>query len=138
MEMEVGKRKRARGEVRAIEWSAGLRAMIEETQSLQCTTSLYVFGNSDGQRYTTSGWNTNLRRLMMHAEKKAKEEGVGFVRFTLKGILPAAGTDRVDQGDQGITNATGHSSDPMVRQVDDRRKRRQPGQLNSAICCRIP
>lgn len=49
--------------------------MIDEALSLQRTTSLYVFGNSNGQPYTTSGWNTNLRRIMTHAEKKAKEAG---------------------------------------------------------------
>lgn len=60
--------------------------MIDETLTLQRTTSLYVFGNSDGQPYATSGWNTNLRRLMAHAVKKAAEEGAAFARFTLKDI----------------------------------------------------
>lgn len=123
MEMVVGKRKKGRAEKsKLIEWSADLRAVIDEALSLQRTTSLYVFGNSDGQPYTTSGWNTNLRRLMVHAEKKAKEEGIEFARFTLKDMRPAAVTDRVDQGDEEITSATGHSSDRMVRQVYDRRK----------------
>lgn len=90
--------------------------------ALQRTTSLYVFGNSDGQPYTTGGWNTNLRRLMEHARKKAEAEGIEFARFTLKDMRPAAVTDRVDDGDETITNATGHSSDRMVRQVYDRRK----------------
>lgn len=96
--------------------------MIDEALTLQRTTSLYVFGNGDGQPYTTSGWNTNLRRLMAHTVKKAAEEGVEFARFTLKDMRPAAVTDRVDEGDETITNATGHSSDRMVRQVYDRRK----------------
>lgn len=123
MEMVVGKRKKGHAQKsKLIEWSDDLRAVIDEALSLQRTTSLYVFGNSDGQPYTTSGWNTNLRRLMVHTEKKAKEEGVQFARFTLKDMRPAAVTDRVDQGDEGITNATGHSSDRMVRQVYDRRK----------------
>ncbi|UVW29746.1 hypothetical protein [Massilia sp. H6] len=59
---------------------------------------------------------------MAHAEKKAKEEGVEFARFTLKDMRPAAVTDRVEDGDETITNATGHSSDRMVRKVYDRRK----------------
>ena len=37
-------------------------------------------------------------------------------------MRPAAVTDRVDEGDKDITNATGHSSDRMVKQVYDRRK----------------
>lgn len=81
-----------------------------------------MFGNSDGQPYTTSRFNTNLRRLMVHSVRKAEEEGVEFKRFTLKDMRPAAVTDRVDDGDESITNATGHSSDRMVKQVYDRRK----------------
>lgn len=123
VEMVVGKRKKGHAQrSKLIEWSTELRAVIDEALSLQRTTSLYVFGNSEGQPYTTSGWNTNLRRLMAHAEKKAKEEGIEFQRFTLKDMRPAAVTDRVDEGDETITNATGHSSDRMVRQVYDRRK----------------
>ncbi|MDK6077901.1 tyrosine-type recombinase/integrase [Massilia varians] len=123
LEMVVGKRKRGHAQrSKLIEWSTELRAVIDEALALQRTTSMYVFGNSDGQPYTTSGWNTNLRRLMEHARKKAEKEGIEFQRFTLKDMRPAAVTDRVDEGDETITNATGHSSDRMVKQVYDRRK----------------
>lgn len=65
MEMAVGKRKKGQTQkFKLIEWSTELRAVIDEALALQRTTSLYVLGNSDGQPYTTSGWNTNLRRLM--------------------------------------------------------------------------
>lgn len=118
--MAVGKRKRGQAQkFKLIEWSPDLRAVIDEALKLQRTTSMYVFGNSDGQPYTTSGWNTNLRRPMEHARKKAEKEGIEFARFTLKDMRPAAVTDG---GDKDITNATGHSSDRMVRQVYDRRK----------------
>lgn len=123
VEMPVGKRKKGQAQkYKLIEWSAELRSVIDEALKLQRTTSMYVFGNSDGQPYTTSGWNTNLRRLMEHARKKAEKEGIEFSRFTLKDMRPAAVTDRVDEGDATITNATGHTSDRMVRQVYDRRK----------------
>lgn len=56
-----------------------------------------MFGNSDGQPYTTSGFNTKLRQLKGHAQKKAAEEGVEFTRFTLMEMRPAAVTDRVDE-----------------------------------------
>lgn len=56
---------------------------------------MYVFGNSNTQPCTVSGWNTNLRRLMAHAETK---EGVQFQRFTLKDMRRAAVTDRVEEG----------------------------------------
>jgi integrase len=97
---------------------------MKEALSLQRMTSLYVFGNYEGQPYTTSGWNTNLRRLMEHAKKKAEKEGIEFARFTLKDMRPAAVTDRVGDGDTTITNATGHNSDRMERQVYDRRKKK--------------
>lgn len=72
--------------------------VMRKALSLQRTTSLYVFCNSEGLPYTTSGWNTNLRRLMDHAKKKAEKEKVEFVRFTLKDMRPAAVTDRVEEG----------------------------------------
>jgi integrase len=123
MEMLVGKRKKGRApRFKLIEWSSDLRAVIDEALALQRTTSLYVFGNSDGQPYTISGWNTNLRRLMEHTRKRAEKEGVEFTRFTLKDMRPAAVTDRMEEGDETITNATGHSSDRMVKQTYDRRK----------------
>jgi integrase len=88
--------------------------------TLQCTTSLYVFGNSDGQPYTISGFNTNLRRLMAHTATKAEKDGI-FTRFTLKDMRPATVTDRIEAGDATTQNATGHSSDRMIKQVYDRR-----------------
>jgi len=66
----------------------------------------------------------DLRRLMECAKKKAEKEGIEFARFTLKDMRPAVVTDRVDEGDESITNATEHSSDRMVRQVYDRWKKK--------------
>lgn len=59
---------------------------------------------------------------MVHTATKAAKDGIEFERFTLKDMRPAAVTDRVDVGDETITNATGHTSDRMVKQVYDRRK----------------
>ncbi|MFL9881977.1 hypothetical protein PQR66_03000 [Paraburkholderia agricolaris] len=36
------------------------------------STSLYVFGNTAGQVYTRSGWNTSWSRLMDYCEIEAK------------------------------------------------------------------
>lgn len=119
----VGKRKKGQAlKHKLIEWLPELRAAVDEAVSLQRTTSMYVFGNTDGRPYTVSGFNTILRRLMVHCEKKAEEEGIAFTRFTLSDMRPAAVTDRVDEGDEHITNATGHNSERMVKQVYDRRK----------------
>jgi integrase len=123
VKLPVGKRRKGHAQKhKLIEWSAELRSAMDEAVTLQRTTSMYVFGNTAGQPYTVSGFNTILRRLMVHTAKKAEEEGVAFSRFTLSDMRPAAVTDRVDDDDDKITNATGHSSDRMVKQVYDRRK----------------
>ncbi len=123
VKLPVGKRKGGQAQKhKLINWSPALKAAMTEAVALQRTTSIYVFGNSDGQPYTTSGFNTMLRRLMVHCATKAAAEGVEFARFTLADMRPAAVTDRVDDNDDRITNATGHSSDRMVKQVYDRRK----------------
>jgi integrase len=121
--LPVGKRQGGQAQKhKLIEWSPDLRAAVDEAIALQRTTSMYLFGNRDGQPYTTSGFNTMLRRLMVRCADLAKKEGVEFTRFTLSDMRPAAVTDRLDEGDEHITNATGHNSDRMVKQTYDRRK----------------
>lgn len=121
IEIAVGKRRR--GQVRKtklIYWSPLLRATIDEAKSLQRVPGLHLFGNSSGQIYTRSGFNTTLTRLMVHCEKKAIEEGVEFSRFNLMDMRPASVSDRVEAGEDKISNATGHSSDRMIKKVYDR------------------
>lgn len=131
MEMSVGKRKKGKAEkFKLIEWSPELRSVIDEALKLQSTSTLCVFGNSDGQPYTTSGWNTNLRRLMEHAKKKAEMEGIAFERFALKGMRPAAVTDLVDAGDKDITNLPGTVAIAWCGRCTTGGRRRQE-QLNS-------
>jgi integrase len=123
VKLPVGKRQGGQAQKhKLIEWSPELRAAMDEAISLQRTTSMYVFGNTDGQPYTTSGFNTMLRRLMVRCADLAKKEGVEFTRFTLADMRPAAVTDRLDAGDKNVPDATGHSSDRMVRLTYDRRK----------------
>jgi hypothetical protein len=59
---------------------------------------------------------------MAHCATRAEAEGIEFTRFTLSDMRPAAVTDRMDEGDEHITNATGHNSERMVKQVYDRSK----------------
>jgi integrase len=123
IQVTVGKRKR--GQVqrhKLIEWSPALRAAVTEALQLQRTTSIYVFGNTDGQVYTRSGWNTIWTRLMKYCEARATLEGVEFTRFTLADMRPSAVTDRMEGGDAAITDATGHSDGRMVAKVYDRRR----------------
>lgn len=124
--VSVGKRKR--GQIhrnKLVEWSSELRAVIDEALAIQRTTSLYVFGNTSGQPYTRSGWNTNWTRLMVYCEEEAKRREIVFERFTLADMRPTAVTDRSEEGDDRLIDATGHSDERMVRTVYDRRRQRK-------------
>lgn len=123
VEVAVGKRKKGQAQKhKIIEWSPLLESTIKEALSLQRTSSMYVFGNTEGQVYTRSGWNTILKRLMKHCDKVAAEKGVAFEHFTLADMRPKAVTDRLDDGDTNIIDATGHSDGRMVAKVYDRRR----------------
>lgn len=123
VEVAVGKRKKGQAQkFKLIEWSPSLEAVIKEALSLQRTSSMYVFGNTHGQVYTRSGWNTILKRLMGYCQKKAEKEGKQFEPFTLADMRPTAVTDRMEEGDARIIDATGHSDGRMVAKVYDRRR----------------
>jgi integrase len=122
----IGKRKAGeQARSKLVLWSPELRAVIEEALALQRTTSLYVFGNTAGQVYTRSGWNTSWSRLMDYCEVEAKLRGVKFERFSLRDMRPAAVTDRKEEGDDRIIDATGHSDERMVNKTYDRRRARK-------------
>ncbi len=103
---------------------------MDEAVSLQRTTSMYVFGNTAGQPYTVSGFNTILRRLMIHCVAKAEAEGI---EFTLSDMLPAAMTDRMDEGDSQITNATGHNRREWSSRSTIAARPRPPGQQSRSL-----
>ncbi|WP_348699587.1 tyrosine-type recombinase/integrase [Duganella fentianensis] len=123
VQMPIGKRRAGQMQrMKLIEWSPALKSVMDEALALQRTPSMYVFGNTTGQVYTTSGFNTILRRLMKYSATKAAESGATFNRFTLKDMRPSAVMDRLEDGDQRVTDATGHADDRMVKKVYDRRK----------------
>ena len=123
VEIAVGKRKKGQAQrMKLIEWSPQLRSTIDEAVKLQRTSSVYVFGNTSGQAYVRSGFNTILGRLMKYCEAEAAKRGISFERFNLANMRPTAVTDRMEQGDTKITDATGHSDGRMVAKVYDRRK----------------
>lgn len=125
IEVVVGKRKGGQAQrTKIIEWSPALKSTVMEAIALQRTTSIYLFGNTDGQVYSRSGWTTIWTRLMKHCETKAKEQNIEFNRFTLADMRPSAVTDRMEEGDTKITDATGHVDGRMVAKVYDRRKTR--------------
>lgn len=122
----VGKRKGGQMQRhKLVMWSPELRAVIDEALAIQRTTSLYVFGNTQGQPYTRSGWNTNWKRLMQFCAAEALRRNVPFQPFSLADMRPTAVTERMDVGDEKIVDATGHVDERMIRQVYDRRRQRK-------------
>lgn len=125
VEVAVGKRKKGQAQKhKIIEWSPLLQSAVTEALSLQRTSSMYIFGNTHGQEYTRSGFNTILKRLMRHCDQEAAKRKVEFTNFTLADMRPAAVTDRMTKGDEKITDATGHADDRMVKKVYDRRTKK--------------
>ncbi|QOT74862.1 tyrosine-type recombinase/integrase [Cupriavidus basilensis] len=122
----VGKRKAGQMQrTKVVRWSPALRQAVDEALALQRTASVYVFGNTSGQVYSRSGWNTIWKRLMGYCGKAAEERGVTFSSFTLADMRPSAVTDRMEEGDDRITDATGHADGKMVAKIYDRRRVRK-------------
>lgn len=55
------------------------------------------------------------------APEAARRE-VKFERFSLQDCRPKGVSDKLDSGQTDTQDATGHTSDRMIRQVYDRRK----------------
>ncbi|WP_342049931.1 MULTISPECIES: hypothetical protein [unclassified Cupriavidus] len=122
----VGKRKAGHAQRwKLIHWSPELKATIDEALALQRTPGLYVFGNTSGQVYSRSGWNTIWGRLMDYCEAAAAREEIPFQRFALADMRPSAVTERMDEGDERIVDATGHADGRMVAKIYDRRRERK-------------
>lgn len=120
--------KRQRGQeakVALIEWSAELRATIDEALAITRYSDLaswYVFGNLSGQRYTKGGWKATLAKLMDECEAEAQRRGIAFMPFSLQECRPMGVSAKMERGDVDTIDATLHSSERMVRQVYDRRR----------------
>jgi integrase len=107
-----------------IEWTPELRATIEEAKQIKrnhVAGTMYLFGNMRGQRYTKGGWKAVLDDLMADCETLAKKRGVPFQRFSLQDCRPKGVSDKLASGQIDTQDATGHTSDRMIRQVYDRR-----------------
>lgn len=107
-----------------IEWTPELRETITEAVQVKrqhVAGSLYIFGNMRGQRYTKGGWKAVLDDLMRDCEQLAADRKVAFERFSLQDCRPKGVSDKLSTGQQDTQDATGHTSDRMIRQVYDRR-----------------
>ncbi len=120
--------KRKRGTVARvgwIEWSPALRETIDEVLAVKRfdngVESWYVFGNMHGEKYTKGGWKKMLANLMDLCEAEAKVRGLPFQKFSLQDCRPKGVTDKIEQGDEDVQDATMHSNSRMIQQVYDRR-----------------
>jgi integrase len=110
-----------------ITWSKTLREIIDEALSFKrnknAPTDL-VFGNLAGQRYTKGGWKKTLSYLMNDCAAAAKSEGRPFEPFNLRDCRPAGVTEKLNNRDGDVMDATLHTSERMLRTHYDRRRTR--------------
>lgn len=122
--------KRQRGQleqVGLIEWSPELRATVDEALAIKrnkLAGSWYVFGNLRGQKYTKGGWKATLARLMAECVAEAERRRIAFQPFSLQDCRPKGVSDKLARGDDDTLDATLHTSERMIRQVYDRRRKR--------------
>jgi len=113
-----------------IEWTPELRATITEALQVKrhhVAGTIYLFGNMKGQRYTKGGWKAVLDDLMRDCEAVATERQVKFQRFSLQDCRPKGVSDKLTAQHMDTIDATGHTSDRMIRQVYDRRQVKKAG-----------
>ncbi|WP_310625768.1 hypothetical protein [Limnohabitans sp.] len=106
-----------------IEWTDELRATMNEALALKrnhVAGSMYVFDNMRGQRYTKGGWKAMLSDLMTVCVSEAEKRKIEFKPFSLQDCRPKGVSDKLASGQTDTQDATGHSSERMIRQVYDR------------------
>lgn len=128
IEWKAAKRQRGQAtRLGVIEWSAELRATIDEALAIErrrLAGSWYVFGNLNGQRYTKGGWKSTMARLMGECIAEAERRRIAFAPFSLQDCRPKGVSDKLARGDADTLDATLHTSERMIRQVYDRRRKR--------------
>lgn len=108
-----------------ITWTIELEATINEVLSIKrqhTADSWYLFGNLRGHRYTKGGWKAVLDDLMRACEIEAEKRQISFKRFSLQDCRPKGVSDKLAQGQTDTQEATGHTSERMIKQVYDRRR----------------
>ena len=83
-----------------------------------------MFGNAAGNRYSKGGWKRTLSYLMDNCAEAAKEAGKPFTLFNLCDCRPGGVTEKLDNNNSDVMDATLHSSDRMMRQHYDRKRTR--------------
>ena len=110
-----------------IGWSETLRQIIDESLGIKRNGGApneLVFGNLAGQRYTKGGWKKTLAYLMEDCSKAAKIAGISFTQFSLMDCRPAGVTEKLDNKDGDVMDATLHTNERTMRRHYDRRTTR--------------
>ncbi len=110
-----------------IEWSPELRKTIDEALAVKrnkVAGTWYIFGNLSGQKYTKGGWKKMLHYLMNECEARAAQRGIPFQKFNLQECRPKGVTDKLEQGDTDVMDATMHTNERMIQKTYDRRRLR--------------
>jgi integrase len=111
-----------------IEWSDELRATVQEALQVKRSKvagTMYLFGNQRGGRYTKGGWKAMLDDLMRECVKEAERRKMVFRKFSLQDCRPMGVSDKLEQGHGDVLEATGHTSEKMVKTVYDRREQKR-------------
>ena len=107
-----------------IGWSETLRQIIDEALAIKRNIDApneLVFGNLAGQRYTKGGWKKTLSYLMADCSEAAKAAGKPFTPFNLMDCRPAGVTEKLDNNDRDVMDATLHTNERTMRRHYDRR-----------------
>lgn len=110
-----------------ITWSPRLEAAIDEALTIQRHEGApceFIFGNLSGRQYTKGGWKKTLSNLMTECVRVAAERGQPFTKFNLQDCRPAGVTERLDNEEADVMNATLHKSPQILFRHYDRRRTR--------------
>nr|WP_315230384.1 hypothetical protein [uncultured Limnohabitans sp.] len=107
-----------------MKWTPELKETIDEVLAIKRNNdsgTLFLFGNLRGNQYTKGGWKSILVDLMNDCESEAAKRKIPFEKFSLQDCRPKGVSDKLEAGQTDTQDATGHTSDRLLRRVYDRR-----------------
>ncbi len=97
----IGFKQAKTGRQIVVEWSAPLRAVIDRAIAVEASiSSVWVLHNRQGQRFTSSGFQSTWQRLM----RRCLERGLIAERFTFRAIRAKARSEASDKRLLGHSN----------------------------------
>lgn len=106
-------------------WTPKLKNTIDEVIAIKrnnASGTQFLFGNLRGNQYTKGGWKSILVDLMADCVAEAEKRSISFQPFSLQDCRPKGVSDKLDSGQTDTQDATGHTSERMIRAVYDRRQ----------------